>query len=100
MTSAPAVEEYRLERHGTWKRFRKHRLALAGAVILILMIFIALFASLISPADPNAIDQANWSGYPLAPGVAGHLLGTDENGRDLLARLIFGARISLTIAIF
>jgi peptide/nickel transport system permease protein len=100
MTSAPAVEEYRLERHGTWKRFRKHRLALAGAVILILMICIALFASLISPADPNAIDQANWSGYPLAPGVAGHLLGTDENGRDLLARLIFGARISLTIAIF
>lgn len=99
MTSI-AADEYRLERHGTWKRFRKHRLALAGAVILILMVLVAIFASLISPADPNAIDQANWSGYPLAPGVAGHLLGTDENGRDLLARLIFGARISLTIAIF
>ena len=92
--------EYQFERHGTWKRFRKHRLALVGAVVLIVLIVVAVFAPLISPADPNAIDQTNWSGYPLAPGVAGHILGTDENGRDLLARLIFGARISLTIAIF
>jgi peptide/nickel transport system permease protein len=99
MTSV-AVEEYTLERHATWKRFRKHRLALAGAAVLIFMIAVAVFAPIISPADPNAIDQANWSGYPLAPGVAGHILGTDENGRDLLARLIFGARISLTIAVF
>ncbi len=93
-------DEYRLERHGTWKRFRKHRLALAGAAVLIVMIVVAVFAPLISPADPNAIDQVNWSGYPLAPQVAGHILGTDENGRDLLARLMFGARISLTVAIF
>jgi peptide/nickel transport system permease protein len=42
----------------------------------------------------------NWQGYPLAPGVAHHILGTDENGRDLLARLMFGARISLTVALF
>ncbi len=96
-----AVEEdVRLERHGFWKRFRKHRLALAGAALLGVMVLVAVFAPWISPADPNAIDQAHWNGYPLAPGVAGHLLGTDENGRDLLARLIFGARISLTIAIF
>lgn len=96
-----AVEEdARLERHGFWKRFRKHRLALAGAALLGVMVLVAVFAPWISPADPNAIDQAHWNGYPLAPGVAGHLLGTDENGRDLLARLIFGARISLTIAIF
>lgn len=99
-TALGAEEEYRLERHGVWKRFRRHRLALAGAVVLAIMIAVAILAPLISPADPNAIDQVHWSGYPLAPGVAGHILGTDENGRDLLARLIFGARISLTIAIF
>jgi peptide/nickel transport system permease protein len=98
--AVPAEEEYRLERHGVWKRFRRHRLALAGAAVLLFMIAVAVFAGLISPADPNAIDQVNWNGTPLAPGVAGHLLGTDENGRDLLARLIFGARISLTVAIF
>jgi peptide/nickel transport system permease protein len=97
---ASADDEYRLERHGVWKRFRQHRLALAGAAVLLFMIVVAVSASWISPADPNAIDQVNWNGNPLAPGVAGHLLGTDENGRDLLARLIFGARISLTVAIF
>lgn len=99
-SAVAAEEDFRLERHGVWKRFRRHRLALAGAVVLTIMIAVAILAPLISPADPNAIDQANWSGYPLAPGVAGHILGTDENGRDLLARLMFGARISLTVAIF
>lgn len=99
---AAAVEpdDYRLERYGTWKRFRRHRLALAGAIVLLGMIVVAIFAPWLAPADPNAIDQVHWNGYPLAPGVAGHLLGTDENGRDLLSRLIFGARVSLTVAIF
>ncbi|GAC1533330.1 MAG: ABC transporter permease [Candidatus Velthaea sp.] len=68
--------------------------------MLILMIVVAALANWITPADPNFIDQAHWTGYPLAPGIAGHILGTDENGRDLLARLMFGARISLTVAIF
>ncbi|GAC1417980.1 MAG: ABC transporter permease [Candidatus Velthaea sp.] len=83
-----------------WRRFRKHRIAPIGAAVLIVMIVVAALANLITPADPNFIDQAHWTGYPLAPGIAGHILGTDENGRDLLARLMFGARISLTVAIF
>jgi peptide/nickel transport system permease protein len=87
-------------RNTVWRRFRRHKVALLGAGVVILMALIAVFANLITPADPNYIDQVNWQGYPLAPGVAHHLLGTDENGRDLLARLIFGARISLTVAFF
>jgi len=83
-----------------WRRFRRHRLALAGGVIFGLTILIAILANWIAPWDPNYIDQAHWTGYPLAPGIAGHILGTDENGRDLLSRLIFGARISLTVAVF
>ncbi|MFY9780641.1 MAG: ABC transporter permease [Candidatus Baltobacteraceae bacterium] len=99
---APPVPEddVRIERHGVWKRFRRHRLALAGAAVLALVTFVAVFAHWLAPADPNFIDQAHWSGYPLAPGVAGHSLGTDENGRDLLSRLMYGAQISLTVAFF
>lgn len=93
-------KEYELRRHVTWRRFRRHKLALAGAIVFGIMLLVAILANVISPWDPNFIDQVHWSGYPLAPGVAGHILGTDENGRDLLSRLIFGARISLTVAIF
>jgi peptide/nickel transport system permease protein len=93
-------DEFQIARHGVWKRFRKHKLALVGAVVIVAITFVAVFASLLHLQDPNFIDQANWSGYPLAPGVAHHLLGTDENGRDLLARLVYGAQISLTVAFF
>jgi peptide/nickel transport system permease protein len=93
-------DEVRIERHGVWKRFRKHRLALAGGVVITLITLLAFAAKFIAPADPNFIDQANWSGYPLAPGVAHHILGTDENGRDLLSRLMYGGQISLTVAFF
>ena len=91
--------EFKETRNKVWRRFRKHRIAPIGGVVLIVMGLVAIFANLIAPADPNFIDQAHWNGYPLAPGVAGHLLGTDESGRDLLSRLIFGARISLTVAL-
>jgi peptide/nickel transport system permease protein len=96
---APAPDDdFRQERHGVWKRFRKHKLAFAGAFVILVIALVAVFAKLLAPADPNYIDQAHWSGYPLAPGVAGHILGTDENGRDLLSRLMFGGQISLTVA--
>ena len=95
-----ADDDFVLERRGVWKRFRKHKLALVGAFVLLAVTLIATFAKFLAPADPNFIDQANWSGYPLAPGVAGHILGTDENGRDLLSRLMYGAQISLMIAFF
>lgn len=97
--SAPVPDdEFRQERHGVWKRFRKHKLAFVGAIVILAIALVAIFAKLLAPWDPNYIDQAHWSGYPLAPGAAGHLLGTDENGRDLLSRLMFGGQISLTVA--
>lgn len=90
-------DEYVHERHLTWKKFTRHRLALAGAAVLLLMILAAVFAPLLTRFNPNDID-AVWSGSPLAPGIHGHTLGTDEIGRDLLSRLMFGARISLVVA--
>jgi peptide/nickel transport system permease protein len=95
-----ADDEYHIERHAVWKRLRRHKLAIAGGFVLCVITLIAIFAKLLAPADPNYIDQVHWQGYPLAPGIAGHLLGTDENGRDLLSRLMFGAQISLTVAVF
>jgi peptide/nickel transport system permease protein len=74
-------------------------LALAGAAALILIALGATFAPLFTHFDPNAIDT-NWGGTPLAPGTFGHWLGTDNLGRDLWARMLFGGRISLTVAIF
>ena len=96
----PQVEEMAPTRNTVWRRFRRHKVALVGVGVIVLMSLVALLANLIAPANPDFIDQVNWQGYALAPGVAGHILGTDENGRDLLARLMFGARISLTVALF
>jgi peptide/nickel transport system permease protein len=89
-------DEYARDRHLTWKKFKRHRMAFAGAVVLTLIVIGAVFAPFLTHFDPNAIDSV-WQGTPLAPGVAGHWLGTDEIGRDLWARLLFGGRISLTI---
>jgi len=100
------VEETFVEsRHMVWRRFRRHRLAIAGAVVLCVMVAVALLAAKIAPFDPNMIDQVHWQGNPVAPcfqntaQCGGHLLGLDENGRDILSRLMFGARISLTVAV-
>ncbi|MDQ6929787.1 MAG: ABC transporter permease [Candidatus Eremiobacteraeota bacterium] len=92
-------EEFSISKNTVWRRFRRHRLALAGIVVLALMVLFAVFARQLAPYDPNAIDNVNWQGTPLAPGIAHHVLGTDEVGRDLLSRLMFGARISLTVGI-
>ena len=97
--NAAVDQNFAVSRNTVWRRFRKHRIALLGAIVLILMGLFAALGHVVYQVDPNAIDQVNWTGYPLAPGVAGHVLGTDENGRDLLARLIAGSQISLTVAI-
>jgi peptide/nickel transport system permease protein len=88
-----------------WTRLRRHRLAIGGVVVLAIMVLAAVCAPLLAPFDPNAIDNVHWLGTPLPPCFqstlcAGHQLGTDEVGRDLFSRLLFGARISLQVGIF
>jgi peptide/nickel transport system permease protein len=65
---------------------------LTGGSLVIFVVLVALFAPLLAPADPYAQDLGN---RLVGPGSAGHLLGTDQFGRDLLSRLIYGARVSL-----
>lgn len=77
------------------KLIHQNKLAAFSAVLIVVIILMAVFAPLVSPYDPYA--QA-LKDRLLAPSAA-HLLGTDELGRDMLSRIIYGARISLTIGL-
>lgn len=78
-------------RNRTLRRFLRHRPAVVGLCVLVVFILAAVFAPLIAPYDPIA---SNFMAVRQGPSAA-HWLGTDELGRDLLSRLIYGARTSL-----
>jgi peptide/nickel transport system permease protein len=86
------MEDYSL-RNLFWKRFKKNRLAVAGGIIVLALFIIAVFAPLLSPYNPNDIDRTQI----LEPPSFKHPLGTDDLGRDILSRMIWGARISLSV---
>jgi ABC-type dipeptide/oligopeptide/nickel transport system permease subunit len=77
-----------------WHRLKKHRLAMAGLVIIVLLILTAAFASVIAPYSYR--DQ-NLDNALLSPSHD-HLFGTDQFGRDLFSRIIYGSRISIAVA--
>jgi peptide/nickel transport system permease protein len=76
-----------------WKRFKRNRLAVAGLMIVLVLFVIAVLAPVLSPFNPNDIDRE----YVLEPPGKEHPLGTDDLGRDVLARMIYGSRISLAV---
>ncbi|MDP2855082.1 MAG: ABC transporter permease [Smithellaceae bacterium] len=78
---------------GFWKMFYKNKLALTGCGIVILLFVVSLLAPVLAPYDPGAIDLKN----VLAPPSGEHWFGTDQLGRDVLSRMIWGARISLKV---
>jgi peptide/nickel transport system permease protein len=103
-TSLPVVQMIRQKgeapalslRQLAWRRFRRHRLAVAGAVMLLLLVLFAFGGSLVfSEADANFNDTKN---NLMAPSAA-HPFGTDHIGRDVLARTIYGGQISLIIGL-
>jgi peptide/nickel transport system permease protein len=75
-------------------RLRRDAGAAFGAAVLLALVAVALAAPLLAPADPNAQDIAQ---RLRPPGSAGHWLGTDTLGRDILSRLIYGSRVSLVV---
>lgn len=77
-----------------WLALKSNNLTLIGLCILLFLLFVALFAPLLAPADPFTQDLGNRL-QPL--GSEGHLFGTDSLGRDILSRLIYGSRITLYI---
>jgi peptide/nickel transport system permease protein len=76
-----------------WQRFRHNRFAMAGGGVVILLFLVSLLAPWITPYDPDALDLFN----VLMPPSAGHWFGTDELGRDVFTRVLFGAKISLKV---
>jgi len=79
----------------TWRQFKQHHPALIGTILIILFALTAIFASIISPYDP---ETSNLDTRMQSPSAA-HLAGTDELGRDLFTRLLYGSRISLAIGV-
>ena len=76
-----------------FSRLLQNRLAVAGLVVVSVLFFVAIFAPVLSPYDPGAIDATEILSRP----TSAHWLGTDGLGRDVLSRMIFGARVSLLV---
>jgi peptide/nickel transport system permease protein len=83
-----------------WRRFRKHRLAVAGMFVISLIIIACVFAPLIAPYDPVADLNRDETGAIKrnASPSAEHIMGTDSIGRDVFSRLLYAGRISLFVA--
>jgi peptide/nickel transport system permease protein len=76
-----------------WKALVRNRLAIVGGVIVVCLALLAVLASFIAPWDPNRPDVKQI----LDPPSKRHLFGTDQLGRDVLSRMLFGARVSLAV---
>ncbi len=78
-----------------WSAFVANRPAVAGLFIIVLLLLVALFAPLLTPYAPDIPDLS----HRLEPMGPGHLLGTDELGRDILARILYGSRLTLYVVL-
>ncbi|HTO11709.1 MAG TPA: ABC transporter permease [Candidatus Binatia bacterium] len=87
--------------HATLRRLLRLRWGLAAAAVLLLIVLAAVFAPLISPHDPLAVNIRHRLAPPawMEGGAPAHVLGTDQVGRDLLSRMIYGGRVSLVVGV-
>src|SRR5262245_26498567 len=78
-----------------WDFVRHYQLAAVGGLVVLTFLLTGLLAPALAPKDPNQINIRE----ALAPPGGQHVLGTDNQGRDLLSRILWGARVSLTISL-
>ena len=90
----------------TWRRLRRDKMAMLGAALIVLVVLAAILAPLIAPHDPTKQyrDGLTKDGQPLpstlvTQGTLRFVIGTDPNGRDLLSRILYGARVSLIVGV-
>jgi peptide/nickel transport system permease protein len=94
--TTPQSAPPKARRATAWSLLARNQLAVAGLAVVVAVCLTALAAPLLPLADPNATAPAD---RLLPPGTPGHLLGTDALGRDLLSRLIWGARVSIAVGL-
>ena len=87
------LQEHRSLRQDVWRQFKQHKGAVVGLVLLTLIVLATVFGPILWPIDPFLIETANGNAGPTLK----HPLGTDNLGRDVLARLLVGGRISLSV---
>jgi peptide/nickel transport system permease protein len=93
---SPKVRNPRMERWSAfYKQMKKNKMAMIGGYIILFYILVAIFGPLIAPYDPLEIDLMN----KLQPPSIEHLMGTDDKGRDVLSRIIYGSQLSLTVGV-
>jgi peptide/nickel transport system permease protein len=110
--AASAVEsapEYAVEGRSqwqlTWRRLRSDKVAVTSIIVIVVMIALAILAPAIAALVHHPVNVAfpntgeNAVGNPVGPGTNGFLLGTDDTGRDLMVRILYGARISLFVGL-
>lgn len=89
----------RWQDNAAWRRFKRNRLALFGAIVLLALLIVSALAPLIAPYNPYESSEGDLGLYNvLAPPSQEHILGTDSLGRDMLSRIIYGGRVSLSVA--
>jgi peptide/nickel transport system permease protein len=76
-----------------WRTFRRNQLALVGAAVVTALVLLAVLAPVLAPWEPNRLDTK----HILDPPSRSHWLGTDQLGRDVLARVLYGSRVSLAV---
>lgn len=76
-------------------KFKKNKLAILGFIIIVMLVLLSVFAPIITKYDPNLPDLYNMNSAPSST----HILGTDEVGRDVFSRLLYGGRISILVGI-
>jgi peptide/nickel transport system permease protein len=92
---APQYREEQTMTQMIWRSYRRHRPAMVGTVIVLIFALTAILAPYLTPYDPEKIELTTM----LQPPSSEHLMGTDELGRDLLTRLLYGGRVSLSIGV-
>jgi peptide/nickel transport system permease protein len=92
---APKYREQQSMTQLVWHSYRRHKPAMIGTAIVLIFALAAIFAPYISPWDPKKTDLDAM----LQPPSSEHIMGTDELGRDLLTRILYGGRVSLSIGV-
>ncbi|MEG1774818.1 MAG: ABC transporter permease, partial [Oscillospiraceae bacterium] len=91
----PATYKKRSQGAEIWRRFLRNKQAVIGLIMLLILVFMAVFAPVVAPFDPTEQNTA----IRLQPPDGTHWFGTDELGRDIFSRITYGTRISLSVGL-